>query len=261
MHLSVTGLDENTTEEELTSLFSKIGTLGIVKVIRDVNTGQSKKFAIIEMPDDTEGQEAIQKLKGIMLSNKKLSVSKIPDLLPGEMEFRTWLNENAHLLLQKIGVEQGQTILDFGCGPGIFSLACAEIVGRNGKVYAIDTRSNALERLMKTSIQKGLGNIETALLDSSSVSVSLANESIDIILLYDVLQEIKDKQGLLKELFRVLKPDGFISIFPMHMGTEKCMTLMNGLGMFQYRDSHSPQGLQSSSEILNFNKSNTFGDI
>ncbi|MDD5289110.1 MAG: methyltransferase domain-containing protein [Dehalococcoidales bacterium] len=256
MHLSVVGLGDNTTEDELMELFSKIGTVTSVKVIRNINTGQSKRFAIIQMPVDAEGQEAIRILHGSVLADEKLTIFRVPQILPGEMEFRTWLNDNANILLQRIGIRHDQTVMDLGCGPGIFSMACAEIVGRNGNVFACDTRSKTLERLKEIASKKGLENIETMLLDKSGMPIALANESVDVILLYDVLQEIDDKLELLEELHRILKQDGFLSIFPMHMGTEKCLAIINSLGIFQFRDSYCPSGLQSSSEIINFKKVN-----
>jgi 2-polyprenyl-3-methyl-5-hydroxy-6-metoxy-1,4-benzoquinol methylase len=257
MHLTISGLDEHTTENELMTLFSGIGSVESIKIIRDINTGKSKGFAIIEMPVDAEGQEAINKFHGSIWDERKLAVFKMPRVLPGEMEFRIWLNDNAHFLLRKIGVSYEQKVMDFGCGPGIFSLASADIVGLNGKVYAMDTRSNALERLKETASKKGLANIEPMLLDKAAVSIFLPDKSVDVILLYDVLQEITDKPALIKELHRILRPDGFLSIFPMHMGTEKCMALIANLAVFELRDSYCPPGLQSMSDILNFIRSNS----
>jgi SAM-dependent methyltransferase len=254
MHLSVAGLDDSITEGELMELFSKMGTVESVKVIRGTNTGQSKSFAIVQMPVDTEGQEAIKRLHGSMLADKKLIVMKMPQILPGEMEFRKWLTDNAPVLMQKIGIGNQQIILDYGCGPGMFSIACASIIGRNGKVYALDVRSDALERLKESASMKGLHNIKTMLIDTSNISIMLADESVDVILLYDVLQEIDDKLGLLKELHRILRQDGFLSIFPMHMGTEKCLDVINSLGIFRFRDSYCPPELQSASEVINFEK-------
>lgn len=170
------------------------------------------------------------------------------------MEFRRWLTDNAPALMQKIGVRNQQIVLDYGCGPGMFSIACASIVGMNGKVYALDVRSHVLEHLKESASIKGLHNIETMLIDKSNISIILADESIDVILLYDVLQEIDNKSGLLKELYRILRQDGFLSIFPMHIGTEKCLDIINGLGIFRFRDSYCPTGLQSASEVINFEK-------
>lgn len=254
MQLHIAGLADSITEDKLVEPFSKIGTVESVRVIRDISSGKSKGFAVVRMPIDTEGQEAIKRLNGSMLADRKMIVTRMPETLPGELEFREWLTDNPYELLEGIGVRSVQTVLDFGCGPGVFSIACASIVGHQGKVYALDIRSKALERLKEAVSRKGLENIETMLLDKSGVSIALANESVDVILLYDVLQEIQDKQRLLKELHRILRQGGFLSVFPMHLGTDKFLNMINTLGLFQFRDRYRVPGFQSASEVINFKK-------
>jgi SAM-dependent methyltransferase len=258
MHLRVGGLGDNTTEDELMMLFSKIGTVASVKMIGNIGIGMFKRSAIVHMPVDNEGEEAIKRLHGSMLADKTLLIMKMPQILPGEIEFREWFGstDNVLALMQKIGVRDQQIVLDYGCGLGMFSIACASIIGRNGKVYALDVRSIAFERLKELASSKGLHNIETMLIDTSNISLKLADESVDVILLYDVLHEIDDKPGLFEELYRILRPDGLFSVFPMHIGTEKCLDIINSLGLFQFRDSYSPPGLQSASEVINLKKKN-----
>ncbi|MBA7571134.1 hypothetical protein ES708_12892 [subsurface metagenome] len=136
----------------------------------------------------------------------------------------------------------------------MFSIASASVVGNRGKVYALDMRPAALERLKEEANRKGLANIETILFDNSKVSTLLGSESVDVILLYDVLQEISDQRLLLKELHRVLKQDGVLSVFPMHLGTDMLLNIMNDLGLFCFRDRCGVPGLQSVSEVINFEK-------
>jgi RNA recognition motif-containing protein len=56
MQLYIGGLPDNTTEDEVISLFSKIGTVESVQVIRDIGSSKSKGFAIVRMPNDAEGE-------------------------------------------------------------------------------------------------------------------------------------------------------------------------------------------------------------
>ncbi len=254
MQLHIGGLADNTVEDEVMALFSGIGTVELVRVIRDIGSGKSRGFAIVRMPNNTAGEEAIKRLNGLKMGDRQITVSRMHETLPGEMEFREWLRDKANEALEQVGVRLNQTVLDFGCGPGMFSIASAGIVGRRGKVHALDVRPNALERLREAARQKGLGNIETMLLDRSTVSVALENESVDVVLLYDVLQEIQDKPGLFKELHRILRQDGLLSVFPMHLGTDKFLNLINTLGLFRFRERYGPPGLQSASEVINFTK-------
>jgi SAM-dependent methyltransferase len=254
MQLYVGGLSGDTAEEELSVLFSKFGDVESVTVIRDITSGKSKGFAFIRMPGSAEGEEAIKQLNGTRLGERQIMVGRMHETLPGEMEFREWLRDNALEALKRVGVRRGHVVLDYGCGPGIFTIASARIVGEQGRVYAVEVRPQPLERVREKAEKEELTTIETILLDSSRVAMGLGDESADVILLYDVLQEVDDKQGLLREMYRVLKRDGFFSVFPMHMGTERLMEIMGEVGLFRFRDRYNAPGHTTASEVINFEK-------
>jgi len=254
MQLYVGGLSNDTSENELNELFSKIGAVKSATIIKDINSGKSRGFAVVKMTSDAKAEEAIKQLNGATLGSRQIVVTRVPEMLPGEMEFREWLRDNAFEVLRKVGVKKGETVLDYGCGPGIFTIPCAKIVGGEGKTYALEVRPHVLERVKEKARNEGLGNIETVLSDSSKVTTGLPDESVDAILVYDVMHAIDDRQGLLKELHRVLRRDGFLSIFPMHMGTDKMLKIMNKCDLFYLRDRYGPPGHKTASEILNFDK-------
>jgi len=111
---------------------------------------------------------------------------------------------------------------------------------------------SSLKRVKEQAEGEGLGNVETILADSSMLATGLSDRSMDVILVYDVMHDISEKMVLLEELHRVLKRDGFLSIFPMHMGTDKMMEIMKRCPLFRFRDSYTPPGHRTASEILNF---------
>jgi len=74
MNIYVSNLDYKITEQDLKKLFSEYGEVSSVKVITDYNTGYSRGFAFIEMPNDAEAQKAIEKVNGAPLNNRELSV-------------------------------------------------------------------------------------------------------------------------------------------------------------------------------------------
>jgi ubiquinone/menaquinone biosynthesis C-methylase UbiE len=111
--------------------------------------------------------------------------------------------------LQKSGVRAGQTVLDFGCGSGHFTIAAAKMVGENGKVYALDVHPLAIEAVKSKVAKEGLLNVRTILSDRNT---GLPDESVDVVLLYRTFYLVKDKRGLLDELHRVLKPDCILSV-------------------------------------------------
>ena len=111
--------------------------------------------------------------------------------------------------LQKSGVHEGQTVLDFGCGSGHFTIATARMVKDGGKVYALDIHPLAIEAVKKRVAKEGLPNVTTILSDRDT---GLSDESVDIVLLYRTFYLVKDKQGLLDELHRVLKLGCILSV-------------------------------------------------
>jgi len=254
MQLYVGGLSDDTMENELSELFSKIGTVESVTVIRDISSGRSKGYALVRMPGSTEGEEAVRQLNGSRLGDKQIMVTKMHETLPGEMEFREWLRDNAFEVLRRTGIRRGNIILDYGCGSGIFTIPSARIVGEQGRVLAADVRRHSLERVQEKAGKEGLANIETVLLDSSKVATGLGDESVDAVLLYDVMQEIGDNQGLLRELYRVLRRGGLLSVFPMHLGTDRLLEIMDGVGLFCFRDRCGAPGHKAASEVVNFER-------
>ena len=104
--------------------------------------------------------------------------------------------------LNKLDIKEGQIILDYGCGIGSYTFPIAKLVGNSGRVYALDKEPVAVTRIEEEAKKQGLRNIITILSDRET---SLRDDSVDVVLFYGVLPEIKDKESVLKELHRVLK--------------------------------------------------------
>jgi ubiquinone/menaquinone biosynthesis C-methylase UbiE len=75
-----------------------------------------------------------------------------------------------------------------------------------------------------------------------------------MILVYDMMHEVDDRRGLLQEMNRVLKREGILSVFPMHMGTEHFVDIIKEYGLFGLRNRYGPPGFKTASEIINLNK-------
>ncbi|MBI4669442.1 MAG: RNA-binding protein [Elusimicrobia bacterium] len=74
--LYVGSLPFSTTENELHTMFSAVGSVASAKLIMDRYTNQSKGFGFVEMTDDTTAQQAIQKLNGSQLGTRTITVSE-----------------------------------------------------------------------------------------------------------------------------------------------------------------------------------------
>jgi ubiquinone/menaquinone biosynthesis C-methylase UbiE len=107
-------------------------------------------------------------------------------------------------------IQEGQTVLDYGCGTGSFTIPAARIVSTRGKVYALDYFPRQLEIVEQQSIKEKLTNIETILSDSQT---GLPDECVDVIWMCDVIHEIKERRAVLEELHRVLKREGILVIY------------------------------------------------
>jgi ubiquinone/menaquinone biosynthesis C-methylase UbiE len=120
-------------------------------------------------------------------------------------------------MLEQIGIRSGQTVLDFGCGLGMYTIPVAKIVGEQGKVYALDKDKEALDQLMQKAESAGLKNIIRRMETSGKLRIHLADESVDVVLLFDVFHsfyfpQADDRKKLLAEIYRIMKSSAFLSI-------------------------------------------------
>ena len=119
-------------------------------------------------------------------------------------------------IIEAIVLRPGQSIADIGSGGGYFSLRFAEIVGEEGRVYAVDTKPEFLEYVIKNSAKKeGLNNIPTLV---SGDKLNLSEKSLDLIFMRNVTHHIPNRVEYFKSLKRFLKPDGRIAIIEYKKG-------------------------------------------
>jgi ubiquinone/menaquinone biosynthesis C-methylase UbiE len=126
------------------------------------------------------------------------------------------LESRALEVLQQIGIRKSHTVLDFGCGLGMYTIPAAKIVGEQGRVYALDKDKEALDELMQKAESAALKNIKR-METSGKLEIDLADESVDVVLLFDVFHSFYFPQAdyrkrLLGEIYRIMKPSAFVSI-------------------------------------------------
>jgi RNA recognition motif-containing protein len=76
MNIYVTNLTYTTTEEELAQLFHPYGEIASIRIITERDTGRSRGFGFVEMPDATEAHAAIAGLNGTSLRGRTLTVTE-----------------------------------------------------------------------------------------------------------------------------------------------------------------------------------------
>jgi ubiquinone/menaquinone biosynthesis C-methylase UbiE len=120
------------------------------------------------------------------------------------------LFRDPHGVLKSAGLGPGQKVLEVGCGPGFFTIPAARIVGETGSVHALDINPLAVGRVEQKIEQEGVTNVETVLADAAQTG--LPDQSYDLIFLFGFVRPIGGLENILTELYRLLKPEGILSV-------------------------------------------------
>ncbi len=144
--------------------------------------------------------------------------------------------DSPDLHLATAPIEPGMTVVDWGCGPARYTSRLSSLVGENGRVIAMDVEPLALRIVEQKAVAERLANVETVLLDS--YCSPLQDSSVDVVLLMHTFHGIDDRDALLAEIHRILKPSGFLFMDPGHMKLEDAIGQVEGSCRFELREQH-----------------------
>lgn len=120
-----------------------------------------------------------------------------------------WINWSS-VILSRLDLEPGMTLLDAGCGTGRLSVPAAKRVGDTGKVVAVDLQERVLRRAMKKTRRARLANVN--FIRSGITDSDLESDHFDRALLIAVLGDTLERTAALKAIFRALKPGGLLAV-------------------------------------------------
>jgi ubiquinone/menaquinone biosynthesis C-methylase UbiE len=129
--------------------------------------------------------------------------------------FRPYINKR----IKKFGIKEGMTVVDYGCGPGRYTIRFSRIVGEMGKVYAVDIHELAIKAVERKIVKESLGNVKPVLV--SGYDSELPDCCADIVCAIDMFFVIKKPSEFLGELKRITKTDGMLVIDDGHQSREE----------------------------------------
>ena len=107
-------------------------------------------------------------------------------------------------------IEPGEVVLDLGCGAGTDLLIAAQMTGPDGRAIGVDMTATMLTRVRESAAEMGLTNVE--LHETLIEQLPLEDASVDVVISNGVLDLVPDKDAVMDEIDRVLRPGGRLQL-------------------------------------------------
>ena len=121
---------------------------------------------------------------------------------------------NVELILHKAGLREKMSVADLGCGSaGHFVFPAAQLVGKEGEVFAVDILKNSLANIKRKIYLENIHNV-TPVWSNLEIfkGTKLEAGSLDVALLINTLYQSKHRASILRETVRMLKKQGVVII-------------------------------------------------
>jgi len=111
--------------------------------------------------------------------------------------------------IEQFGLGKGNYVADFGTGSGFYALAASDMVGIDGKVYAVDVQKDLLTRLKNEAVKQHKNNVEIIWADLEHIGgTKLRENSLDAVIVANTFFQLENKDNACLEVKRILKPSG-----------------------------------------------------
>jgi len=167
--------------------------------LNKIEAGIRQKYS--EVAKSPEGQfQYPTGRKGLeTLNYDKTLIAKLPDAVAS-----SYCGVGNPFSLGKIN--EGERVLDIGCGAGVDTILAAMMVGPNGFAVGVDIVPEMIARAESNLKMTGIGNVSFQ--TTSGENLPFANDTFDLVISNGVINLIVDKEAALSEILRVLKPGG-----------------------------------------------------
>lgn len=149
-------------------------------------------------------------------------------------------------------LSEGMTAMDVGCGMGFFTLPMSGIVGKSGKVIAVDLQPEMLGGLKKNAAKIGAENIMPHQCATDSLRVEEWNGAVDFALISWMLHEVPDQERLIRELCATLSDNGkllFVEPY-MHVSGDAFQNSLNMITKCGFAVADAPKVTMSHTALL-----------
>lgn len=137
-------------------------------------------------------------------------------------------------------IQEGDTVIDLGCGPGFFTVEMAKLVGEKGSVIAVDLQEEMLAAVRRKAARSGVSHrLAFHRCDADAIGL---DRRVDFILAFYMLHETPDAKKTLQELKQMLKPGGRILVVEpkFHVSKAKFASMRQVAERLGYRVVGSP---------------------
>jgi ubiquinone/menaquinone biosynthesis C-methylase UbiE len=148
-------------------------------------------------------------------------IMKVIDVLFSHIEKR----------VDRFGIQAGMTVVDYGCGPGRYTIHYSRLAGPKGKVYAVDIHPLAIDLVRQKMDKYGLDNVEPVL--AHGYDSGLPDHVADLVTAIDLFFGIHDQKAFLAELKRIAKPNGILIIDDGHQSRRATKEQIAAVGNWQ----------------------------
>lgn len=133
--------------------------------------------------------------------------------------------------LDEFDLRPGQTVVDYGCGPGTYLRRASELVGPQGRVLAVDIHELAIQAVNQRIRRHGWSNVSAHLAPGGACP--LADGVADAVYALDMFHMVSDSSGFLQELRRISKPEGVLFIEDGHQPRAQSKSKLEAAGSWR----------------------------